>query len=271
MAVGAYTQALFMTHTQAPLILELLASMGIAAALGLLVGIPATRLKGPHLAGITLLLALSLPLLADKYGSVLGSDQGLTTIPPSAPGNISPTEWLTWMEIFGALVVMFLLSNLMSSRFGRDFRAVRDNEISAALVGVHVARTKVTAFAISAACAGLAGAFLGLSTGVVNTGEFPLTLSIQLLAAMVIGGSGSLVGMWWGAILLVYMPSWSNSFANHFSLGAQVSAYFATIVYGAILIIVIMVAPSGIQGGLKKGYALIRRQPKQTSATVVTT
>ena len=74
---------------------------------------------------------------------------------------------------------MVLLANLLWSRYGRAFRAVRDDEIAASLAGVHVVRTKVMAFAISAACAGLGGALLGLSTGVVNTGEFPLTLSIQ--------------------------------------------------------------------------------------------
>jgi branched-chain amino acid transport system permease protein len=116
---------------------------------------------------------------------------------------------------------------------------------------VHIARTKVTAFVISAGCAGLAGAFLGLSTGVVNTGEFPLTLSIQLLAAMVIGGTGTLMGMWWGAILLVYLPQWSTSLSGHFKLGSGVSAYLAIIIFGAVLIVAMLVAPMGIQGGLR--------------------
>jgi branched-chain amino acid transport system permease protein len=144
------------------------------------------------------------------------------------------------------------LANLVRSRFGRAFRAVRDNEVAAALSGVHVARTKVTAFVVSAGCAGLAGAFLALSTGVVNTGEFPLTLSIQLLAAMVLAGSGSLVGMVWGAVLLVYVPQWSTSFSGHFGLGSGVSAYLATIFFGTVLIVVMMAAPTGIQGGLRR-------------------
>ena len=79
----------------------------------------------------------------------------------------------------------------------------------------------MAAFVVSAACAGLAGAFLGLSTGVVNTGEFPLTLSIELLAAMVLAGSGSLFGMVWGAFLLVYVPQWSTSLSGHFNLGSD--------------------------------------------------
>jgi branched-chain amino acid transport system permease protein len=251
MAVGAYTVALLMTHTQLNFIVELLAATGAAAVMGVVIGIPATRLKGPYLAGMTLLLALALPQIASKWSGTFGGDQGLTTTVPTAPGTLNPQEWLTWIEIAGALITLVLLANLLQSRFGRSFRAVRDDEIAASLAGVHVARTKVIAFVVSAACAGLAGAFLGLSTGVVNTGEFPLTLSIQLLAAMVLGGTGSLLGMWWGAILLVYLPQWSTSLSGRFNLGSGVSAYLATIIFGVVLIAVMIVAPTGVQGGLR--------------------
>jgi len=257
MAVGAYTTALLMTHTHVNFILELLAAIASAAVLGLLIGIPATRLKGPYLAGMTLLLALALPPIADKWSGTFGGDQGLTTTVPAAPGSVNPERWLAWIQIMGALVTLVLLANLLRSRFGRTFRAVRDDEIAASLAGIHVARTKVTAFVISAACAGLAGAFLGLSTGVVNTGEFPLTLSIQLLAAMVLGGTGSLMGMWWGAILLVYLPQWSTSLSGHFSLGSGASAYLATIIFGVVLIVVMIAAPTGIQGGLRWSWGRI--------------
>ncbi len=183
---------------------------------------------------------------------------------PTAPGNINPEEWLAWIELAGALITLVLLANLLASRFGRSFRAVRDDEVAASLSGVHVARTKVTAFVISAGCAGLAGAFLGLSTGVVSTGEFPLTLSIELLAAMVLAGAGSLLGMWWGAILLVYVPQWSTSLSGDFSLGAGTSAYLATIIFGVVLIVVMIVAPSGIQGGLNWLWGQVSKRLRAT-------
>jgi branched-chain amino acid transport system permease protein len=260
MAVGAYTMALLMTHTKLNFMIELVAAVGATAVLGLVIGIPATRLKGPYLAGMTLLLALALPPIADKWNGTFGGDQGLTTTVPTAPGTINSEQWLAWIEIAGALLTLVLLANLLRSRFGRSFRAVRDDEIAASLAGVHIARTKVTAFVVSAGCAGLAGAFLGLSTGVVNTGEFPLTLSIQLLAAMVVGGAGSLMGMWWGAILLVYLPQWSTSLSGHFNLGSGVSAYLAIIIFGAVLIVVMMVAPTGIQGGLRRVWGHASRR-----------
>jgi len=252
MAVGAYTIALEMTHTHINFVVELLVSIATATAVGVVVGIPATRLKGPYLAGMTLILAVGLPLLADKYSGTFGGDQGLTTTPPTAPGSVNPEEWLAWIEIIGALVTLVLLANLMKSRFGRAFRAVRDDEISAALAGVNVARTKVLAFGVSATCAGLAGAFLAVSTGVVNTGEFPLSLSIGILAGMVLGGAGSLMGVWWGAIVLVYLPQWSTSLSNAFNLGSGVAAYLATMIYGVVLIVVMLLAPSGVQGGLRR-------------------
>ncbi len=251
MAVGAYTMALLMNHTQSNFILELAAAAGVAAAAGLVLGLPATRLKGPYLAGMTLLFALAVPSVADKWPATFGGDQGLTTTIPTAPGSLTAEEWLTQIQIAVALVVMVLLANLLWSRYGRAFRAVRDDEIAASLAGIHVARTKVLAFAISAGCAGLGGALLSLSTGIVNTGEFPLTLSIQLLAAMVLGGTGTLIGMVWGGILLVYMPQWSTSLSSDFNLGTGANAYLATIIFGIVLIVAMIAAPNGIQGGLR--------------------
>jgi branched-chain amino acid transport system permease protein len=251
-AVGAYTLAEVQTHHPLNLVLALVVSAAVTAVAGLVIAIPATRLRGPYLAGMTLMFALALPFLSDKYASFLGGDQGLVTIPPSPPGSVSATRWLAWIQIICALIVMVLLANLISSRFGRSFRAVRDNEVAASLSGVHVARTKVIAFVVAAACSGLAGALLALSSGVVNTGEFPLSLSIYILAGMVVGGTGTLTGAWWGAILVVYLPNqWSQSLANAFNLNHLVSANLAVMIFGAVLILAMLLAPSGVQGGLR--------------------
>lgn len=266
MAVGAYTLGELETHTSFNLVVELLIAIAISAVVGLVIAIPATRLRGPYLAGMTLILALALPFLSDQYSSFFGGDQGLATTPPTPPGSIDPQRWLAWIQVLGALVVMVLLANLLSSRFGRAFRAVRDDEVAAELAGIHVARTKVIAFVVSSACAGLAGAFLALSTGVVNTGEFPLSLSIFVLAGMVLGGAGTLMGAWWGAILVVYLPNeWSQSLASAFNLDHLVSANLAVIIFGAVLIVMMLAAPSGIQGGVNWGYRrlLAATRPKQ--------
>lgn len=251
MIIGAYTLALLQLHDPMNLAYELVIATAIAGAAGVVVGVPAARLSAPYLAGVTLMLALALPQLSAQYGSVFGGEQGLTTTPPIAPGSINSQQWLAWIEIFCALVVVLLLANLVRSRFGRAFRAVRDDEVAASVAGIHVARTKVLAFAISAACAGLGGALLALSTGVVNVGEFPLSLSIALLAAMVLGGAGSLIGIWWGAIALVYMSTWSTSLSKQLSLGTSAAAYLSDAIFGAVLIVAMLAAPTGIQGGAR--------------------
>jgi len=268
MAVGAYTLAELQTHTTLNLVVELAAAVAFAAAAGLLIGIPATRLYGPYLGGMTLIFALSLPFLSEKYSNFLGGDQGLSTTPPTPPGTIDPEKWLTWVQILGALIVLVLLSNLLRSRFGRSFKAVRDDEIAASLAGIHVARTKVVAFVVSAGCAGLAGAFLGLSLGVVSTGDFPLSLSIYLLAGMFLGGSGSLMGAWWGAVIVVYLPTdWAPSLANDFGFNHLVSANFAVIIFGLVLIVVMLAAPSGVQGLLWRLWGPVGRRLEQRFPT----
>jgi branched-chain amino acid transport system permease protein len=259
MAVGAYAMGLFQTHTHINFIIELIAAMVVAGGVGLVFGLPTTRIKGPYLAGMTLLFALAVPSIADKWPATFGGDQGLTTTVPTAPGTLGPEQWLALIQIACALVILVLAANLLSSRFGRNFRAVRDNEIAASLAGVHVARTKVMAFSISAACAGLGGALLALSTGVVNTGEFPVTLSVQLLAAMVLGGTGTLIGMVWGGILLVYLPQWSTSLSSHLNLGNGANAYMATLIFGVVLIAAILVAPNGIQGGAHRLWTRVAK------------
>jgi branched-chain amino acid transport system permease protein len=251
MIIGAYTLALLQLHADVGLVGELVIATVIAAAAGTVVGVPAARLSAPYLAGVTLMLALGLPQLSAQYGSVFGGEQGLTTTPPAAPGTFSPERWLAWIQLFCALVVLVLLANLVRSRFGRAFRAVRDDEVAAAVSGIHVARTKVLAFAVSAGCAGLGGALLVLSTGVVNVGEFPLSLSIGLLAAMVFGGAGSLVGVWWGAVALVYLPTWSTSLSQHLSLGTSAAAYLSDAFFGIVLIVAMLAAPTGVQGGVR--------------------
>ena len=250
MIVGAYTLALLQAYDPMNLALELVIATAAAAVAGVVVGMPAARLSAPYLAGVTLLLALALPQLAAQYG-VFGGEQGLTTTPPIAPGSLNSQQWLAWIEILCALLVVLVLSNLLRSRFGRAFRAVRDDEVAAALSGIHVARTKVLAFSISAACAGLGGALLALSVGVVNTGEFPLSLSIALLAAMVLGGAGSLIGIWWGAVALVYMSTWAGSLSKQLALGTSASAYLSDAIFGAVLIVAMLAAPTGIQGGVR--------------------
>lgn len=254
MAVGAYSAGLMMEHFDLPLIVPLLVGAAAGGIVGLIVGVPAARLRGPYLAGITLALALAVQDLPEKFGSVFNGDQGIVVNPPTPPSSVQADTWLAWITLFGALVTMVLLGNLLSSRFGRSLRAVRDDDIAAAAAGLNPGRLRILAFAISAAVAGLAGGYLALWTGVVSPDSFSLFLSIQLLAGMVIGGSGSLLGAWWGALALVYIPQWSSTASNHFNLAPSVGANLQNAVFGLLIVLIMMLAPGGIQGWLKAAW-----------------
>src|SRR5580704_4879929 len=255
MAIGAYATALLLLHLSWPFYLVLVIAAAITAGAGAVVGIAAARLHGPYLAGATLLLGVALPSLALAYPGTFGGDQGLNVVftTPSFLGvNFPPTRWQAWVSSAVALIVLVLLANLDRSRIGRNWRAVRDNEVAAALDGINVAAARVSAFVVSAACAGLAGGLLALVTGLVAPGGFTLTLSIALLTAAVIGGLGSLPGAVWGSLVIVLVPTYVTDVATSHGLSSSVGSNIPVAAYGAVLILVMLVFPQGIQGGLRR-------------------
>ena len=253
MAVGAYTVMLLVGQGWA-LLPAVAAAAIVSAAIGIPVGIAASRLEGPYLAGATLAFAVGLPALADRFPSLLGGANGLTINPPAVPSflgaNVSLEQWQAWIGCAGALVALFGLYNLVHSGVGRSLRATRDDEIAAALCGLDVARQQTLAFVVSASCAGLAGGLYAAVLNLASPGAFPLTLSLSLLTGVVVGGLGSLAGAAWGAAILVLLPSWTNSLAHSLSLGTNAQGNLPFAIYGLVLIGLMLAWPSGIQGGL---------------------
>ena len=262
MAVGAYTVALLIGNEGWALLPAIVAAVAVSVIVGIPVGAAASRLRGPYLAGATLAFAVGLPALADKFPTLLGGENGLTInppIPPSWLGADFPLErWEAWIAGAGAVVVLFVLYNVMASGVGRSFRAVRDDEIAASLCGLSVGRTQTTAFILSAGCAGLGGALLAVVLQLAQPGAFPLQLSLSLLTGVVLGGLGSLVGAVWGAALLTLLPNWTTDLAHSFSLSTKVSANLPLAIYGIVLIAAMIVWPSGIQGGLRAIFGRLR-------------
>jgi branched-chain amino acid transport system permease protein len=270
MAVGAYTVAKLGAAGWA-LVPELAAGAAVTLIIGIPMGVAASRLQGPYLAGATLAFAVGLPALADRFPSAFGGENGLTINPPTPPPSLGlsfPLErWEAWIACIGALVVLFVFYNLTHSGVGRALRATRDDEIAASLAGLRVGRWQTMAFALSAGAAGLGGGLLAVVTQVVTPGGFELQLSLTLLAGVVIGGLGSLVGAVWGAILLVFLPNWTTDIANSFSLSTNVQHNFPLAVYGVILIAAMLVWPSGIQGGVVAlGRRIRPRSPTEPSS-----
>jgi branched-chain amino acid transport system permease protein len=255
MAIGAYCAALLQMHLNWPIELIIVASAVVSAAAGAIVGVAAARLRGPYLAGATLMLAVALPSIANRYQGVFGGDQGLN-INVSVPGFLGPTfsltQWQAWVCCATALITLVLLANLVRSGVGRSWRAVRDDEVAAALAGLNVARLQVLAFVVSSACAGVGGALLALVTANVSPGGYTLSLSIGLLSAAVLGGLGSLVGAVWGSLLLVLAQSFLSDFAASHGLSGAASSSVPIAAYGLVLIVVMLTFPAGIQGGLRR-------------------
>jgi branched-chain amino acid transport system permease protein len=254
MFVGGYTTALLVMHLNWNLALVILASAVVAGVAGAIMGVAAARLRGPYLAGATLMLAVALPAVAYQWQSVFGGDQGLdftVTTPGFLGQNFQLTEWQAWVCCVVALVVMVLLANLLRSRVGRNWRALRDNETAAAIAGINVALLRVRAFVVSAACAGVAGSLLAMTMLNVTPGAFTLALSIQLLTAVVLGGLGSLAGAVWGGIILVLVPPFLTDFASSHGFSAA-SASIPVAGYGLVLIVVMLAFPSGIQGAVRR-------------------
>ncbi|MGD0923616.1 MAG: branched-chain amino acid ABC transporter permease [Streptosporangiaceae bacterium] len=254
MAIGAYAAALLLLHLHWPLAVVLVAALAVAAAGGAVVGVAAARLRGPYLAGATLILAVALPSLALRYG-LLGGDQGLTVV-INSPGFLGPsfslTRWQAWLTCGCALITLVLLANLARSRVGRSWRAARDDEVAAALAGLNVARLRVLAFVVSAACAGLAGALLAVTTSIVSPGAFTVTLSIGLLTAAVLGGLGTLPGAVWGSLVLVLVPTYVTDVASSHGLSSSVGSNIPVAAYGVVLVVVMLTFPDGIQGGVHR-------------------
>jgi branched-chain amino acid transport system permease protein len=255
MMIGAYATALLGLHTHLPLAVVLVLASVATGLAGVVIVLGAARLRGPYLAGATLALAVALPAIAYRWPGTLGGDTGFYVnqpFPPSFLGaDFDQQKWIAWISGFCGVLTLVVLANLIRSRYGRSFRAVRDDEIAASLVGIHVARTQVVAFVVSATCAGLGGALLALSTGTVNPLGFPVSLSIALVAAMVVGGIGSLTGALWGAILVVYLPRWTTSISNQFGFSAAVNSNLAFAFYGLALVVVMLTFPGGIQGAVR--------------------
>jgi branched-chain amino acid transport system permease protein len=244
MATGAYTFAL-MQNKYDLFLPSLIVAILVTTAAGAVIGLAAARLRGPYLAGLTLAVAVVVPSITSTFDGTFNSDQGLPVALDPPPGTIPVERWQAWLAWAGALVTALALACLTRSRFGLRLRAVRDDETAARLAGVSVARTQVLAFVVSAACAGLAGALFAVLAQSVSPGAFPLTLSLFLVMAIVIGGLGRLAGALIGALLLVALPAIAQSIGE--SIGSQrLEGNLALTFFGVVLVAVMLAAPGGL-------------------------
>jgi branched-chain amino acid transport system permease protein len=267
MACGAYTTAVLLDRNEGiPFLLVLIASIVVTALVGVVVGAAASRLHGPYLAGATLALAVGLPGLAVYFSDLFGGEQGLGVSPPRPSaatedafffltGNdLSLSKYTAYLGWVLALLVLLVLSNLVRSRYGRIWRAVRDDEVAAELAGINLGRARVLAFVVSAACAGVAGSLMAIVTRLAAPTSFTIVLSIFLLVAIVIGGLGSLLGAVIGSALLVFFIPFATNLGRDAGLSGTQAAEVAPLSFGIFLILVMLLAPQGLVGTIRLKY-----------------
>ena len=260
--IGAYTTAILIdTHGWSPG-WTFPAAAVISFAVGVLVGIPALRLTGVYLTLVTLALAQIFPELVRKF-DFTGGSFGITSLSYEPPGftgidtdRVGEAKWLYVLGLVLLGLSYVVVRNLVKSRIGRAMVAVRDNTLAAGVMGVNVAVTKTATFGLSAAIAGIAGSLYVLRQSQATPDDSNLTIigAIIFLVIMVIGGTGSLLGPIVGAFVYYRVndftrelptKTWLPDFVQDFLEGR---ANLATLVFSALLIVLMFVAPFGLVG-----------------------
>jgi len=247
LAIGGYAAALARIHYEAPIWLTFVVAVLAAAIGGALLGWAAARLSGPYLAGTTLALAIGLPSIANQF-SIFGGEQGLyfdIGLPPASLGeDFTQYKWYFWISWSVALITLYWLRNLLHSRYGRSWRAVRSNDVAAELAGLHIGRNKILAFTISAGLAGLAGALLAMTISLASPGVCPLALSFSLATGAVLSGVTTLGGVMIGSVTLVAIPEIALAIANRYG-SETITTNLPGLLVSALLILTVLFVPNG--------------------------
>ena len=256
MAIGGYTTALLVVHEHWRDVWTIPLAGVVAGVVGFVVGLPALRLSGLYLALATFALAVAMPDLIKKFSHFTGGTNGenfLGSAPKQVTGlggitifghSMTQNHFLYYLTWSIGIVGFALAWLLVRGRGGRTFRSVRDSEVAAASSGVNLAVTKTLAFALSGVYAGVVGALYVIQAEIVDPLSFTVSVSIVILVGAVVGGLGSLWGLVLGALFVEYLPTIST----HVSTRPGVPDF----VYGAAIIVVMILLPTGAGGLLQR-------------------
>ena len=248
LGVGAYTQAV-MVNAGLPFPLALACAGLLSAAVGMVVGLPALRVKGIYLGMATLAFGFIVEEALARWESVTGGNSGLSVNPPALFGwELESTNEFYFLCLVVTVGATLAIVNLMRSSTGRAFVAIRDSEISAQSMGIHLARYKTLSFSISAALAGIGGALYAHKLQFISPDQFNILQSIDLLLMIVIGGLGSVHGAFLGAIFLISMPQLISLGKDWLPDSIGQSPGLQAVVYGAVLIAFVLFEPMGLYG-----------------------
>jgi branched-chain amino acid transport system permease protein len=237
--IGAYSVVILLFQLNVPLPLAIVLGVAICVLVALAVAIPSTRLEGFYLALATLALAQLFIVLLNEGGSLTGGNGGIANYRlPDIFGVRVRGPWYTAVIVFLLLSTYFLLYKIDRSWFGRACRAVRDNPEAAAAMGIDVARTKVIAFTLTSALAGMAGMVYAFVDNTVNPPIFGLDNAFLLLFMVIVGGAGRHAGAVIGSVLLFLLPFFLSPLVGHHHV----------LVFGVLVVAAILLQPKGLIG-----------------------
>ncbi|MDO9484232.1 MAG: branched-chain amino acid ABC transporter permease [Polaromonas sp.] len=248
LGVGAYTQAV-LTNAGMPFPIALACAAGLSAAVGLIVGLPALRVKGIYLGMATLSFGFIVEEVLARWESVTGGNAGIHIKKPDIFGwTLNSGEEFYFLCLVITVLATLGILNLLRAPTGRAFVAIRDSEISAQSMGIHLARYKTLSFALSAALAGIAGALYAHKLQFISPDQFNILQSIDLLLMIVIGGVGSVHGVFLGAIFLITMPQAIAIVKDYLPAVIGQAPGLQGLVYGVVLVSFVLFEPQGLYG-----------------------
>ena len=269
-AVGAYTYGLLWRYAGPSFVAAgintgwlfwiALPSAGLLAVVfGMLLSLPVLRLRGDYLAIITLAFGEIVRMVLQNSGSITGGATGISLIPRPwlfgmrIPPRMAAT-YIYYIVLVLVILTIFVVRRIEDSRVGRALEAMREDEIACEAMVVDLARNKLSTFALGAFWAGIAGVILAAQTTFINPDSFTIWESIMVLMAVVIGGTGSIVGSIGGAMLLKLLPEYFRPLAQ-----------YRMLIYGVAMIIIILFKPDGLFPRNRKHYTFVEKAPADSA------
>ncbi|MCO5066669.1 MAG: branched-chain amino acid ABC transporter permease [Rhizobiaceae bacterium] len=250
-AIGAYTGALIAIHYSTSIFILIPAAMLVTGVVSLVLALPALRVRGEYFVAAALGLQMVAVTVFSQWKSVTGGFGGLIGIPPATVFGFSvqsPVQVLV-LALVILLLVMAAIRQLVRSSFGRSLMAIRDSESAAAAVGKNVPAIKTAAVVISASLASTAGVVYAVYISFINVESFTLDMSVLIMAMVIIGGAGTLIGPIVGAAVLMAVPAALTYL--HFLPSTDVGS-FQQLLYGLAMTLLMIFRPGGIAGKHKR-------------------
>jgi branched-chain amino acid transport system permease protein len=251
LAVGAYSTAFLAGRWELPFPVVIPLAGLVTAAVGMVFGIPSLRLKGLYLAVATVAAHFVIEFTVVHWESVTGGVNGMS-VPAARLGGLElgGDRQLYWLVLPLTVLLLLVARNLFRTKVGKAFIAIRDQDISAEVMGVHVFKYKLMSFGVSSFYVGVAGALLAYQARIISPENFPITLAIDQLGMIIIGGMGSIVGSIFGAVFITLLPellrlvtgSLSGTFPELVTLFASIKVGL----FGLAIVLFLVFEPDGM-------------------------